>query len=108
LWRSTTSGRATRRWRTCASSPVDCLKIDRAFSAGVAEPGSDDHELVRTIVEFGRTRGMIFIAEGIEEAARHQELHRLGCELGQGFDFCRPMPVDALADALRGSAVIAA
>jgi diguanylate cyclase (GGDEF)-like protein len=88
--------------------PVDCLKIDRAFSAGVAEPGSDDHELVRTIVELGRTRRMIVTAEGIEEAAQHQELHRLGCVLGQGFHFCRPMPVDALAAALRGGAVIGA
>jgi EAL domain-containing protein (putative c-di-GMP-specific phosphodiesterase class I) len=63
--------------------PVDCLKIDRAFGAGVADPGSDDDGLVRTIVELGRTRGMIVIAEGIEEAAQHHELHRLGCKLGR-------------------------
>jgi EAL domain-containing protein (putative c-di-GMP-specific phosphodiesterase class I) len=80
--------------------PVDCLKIDRAFSAGVSEPGSEDHELVRTIVDLGRTRGMLVIAEGIEDADQQRELDRLGCELGQGFHFCRPMPADALAEAL--------
>jgi len=88
--------------------PVDCLKIDRAFSAGVASPGSEDHELVRTIVDLGRTRGMLVIAEGIEDAAQHHELARLDCELGQGFHFCRPLPVDALAAALRGAAAFGA
>jgi EAL domain-containing protein (putative c-di-GMP-specific phosphodiesterase class I) len=36
------------------------------------------------------------------------EIARLGCELGQDFHFYRPMPVDALADALRGGAVTGA
>jgi diguanylate cyclase (GGDEF)-like protein len=88
--------------------PVDRLKIDRAFSSGVAEPGSDDHELVRTILDLGRSRRMVVVAEGIEDADQHRELARLGCELGQGYLFCRPLPVDGLVAALRGAAVIGA
>jgi diguanylate cyclase (GGDEF)-like protein len=88
--------------------PVDCLKIDRAFSSGVAQRGSEDHELVRTIVDLGRTRGMVVIAEGIEDADQHRELDRLGCDLGQGYLFCRPLAVDRLVDALHGAPVIGA
>jgi EAL domain-containing protein (putative c-di-GMP-specific phosphodiesterase class I) len=88
--------------------PVDCLKIDRAFSSGVADPTSEDHQLVRTIVDLGRTRGMLVIAEGIEDADQQRALAGLGCELGQGFHFCRPMPADALADAMRGAPAIGA
>ncbi|MEA2385081.1 MAG: hypothetical protein QOH72_5052 [Solirubrobacteraceae bacterium] len=88
--------------------PVDSLKIDRAFSSGVAEPGTDDHELVRTIVGLGRTRKMTVVAEGIESTRQRRELDRLGCELGQGYLFCRPLPVDALVAALRTTPVTGA
>jgi diguanylate cyclase (GGDEF)-like protein len=88
--------------------PVDCLKIDRAFSSGVADPRSEDHQLVRTIVDLGRTRGMLVIAEGIEDSDQHRALESLGCELGQGFHFCRPLPADALAETFTGAPVIGA
>jgi diguanylate cyclase (GGDEF)-like protein len=88
--------------------PVDCLKIDRAFSSGVADPRSEDHQLVRTIVDLGRTRGMLVIAKGIEDSDQHRALESLGCELGQGFHFCRPLPADALAQTFTGAPVIGA
>jgi diguanylate cyclase (GGDEF)-like protein len=88
--------------------PVDCLKIDRAFVDSVADTGSEDHSLVRTILSLGETRGLIVIAEGVEHAAQRDELHRLGCELGQGYLFCRPMSADDLAVVLRGRALVGA
>jgi EAL domain-containing protein (putative c-di-GMP-specific phosphodiesterase class I) len=88
--------------------PVDCLKIDRAFSSGVADPGSEDHHHVRTKVDLGRTRGMLVVAEGIEEAEQRRALAGLGCELGQGFHFCRPLPAGALAEAFTGAPAIGA
>ena len=88
--------------------PVDCLKIDRAFVDSVADTTSEDHGLVRTILSLGETRGLIVIAEGIEHAAQRDELERLGCELGQGYFFCRPLPADALVAALGGRGVVAA
>jgi EAL domain-containing protein (putative c-di-GMP-specific phosphodiesterase class I) len=88
--------------------PVDSLKIDRAFSSGVAERGTDDYELVRTIVGLGRNRKMTVVAEGIETTRQRRELDRLGCELGQGYLFCRPLPVEELAAALRTTPVTGA
>jgi diguanylate cyclase (GGDEF)-like protein len=88
--------------------PVDCLKIDRAFADSVADPDSEDHSLVRTIMSLGQTRGLIVVAEGVEHAAQRDELARLGCELGQGYLFCRPMCADDLVAALRGRALVGA
>jgi diguanylate cyclase (GGDEF)-like protein len=88
--------------------PVDCLKIDRAFIDSVADTTSEDHGLVRTILSLGQTRGLIVIAEGIEHADQRAELDRLGCELGQGYLFSRPLPVAELAEALGGRAAVGA
>jgi len=41
------------------------------------------------------------VAEGIETAAELKALHRMGCDLGQGFLFARPMPRDDFVRLLR-------
>jgi hypothetical protein len=84
------------------------LKIDRAFVDSVADTTSEDHGLVRTIVSLGQTRGLIVVAQGVEHAAQRDELERLGCELGQGYLFCRPLSADDLVAALGGRPVVAA
>jgi len=71
--------------------PVDVLKIDRAFVEGVARGGSDA-ALARTIIALGATLGLRTVAEGVEEQAQRHQLQLLGCQLGQGFLFARPMP----------------
>jgi len=69
--------------------PIDKLKIDRSFVAGL--PASrDDHEIVRTIVELGRHLGKGVVAEGIETNAQHDALLKLGCTYGQGYLYGRP------------------
>ena len=76
--------------------PVDVLKIDRAFVEGVARGGSDA-ALARTIIALGDTLGLRTVAEGVEDVAQRNQLTLLGCQLGQGFLFSRPMaPSDAL------------
>ena len=77
--------------------PVDVLKIDRAFLEGVARGGSDA-ALARTIIARGDTLSLRIVAEGVEGFAERDQLILLGCQLGQGFLFSRPM---ALSDALR-------
>ena len=73
--------------------PVDVLKIDRAFVEGVARGGSDE-VLARTIIALGDTLSLRIVAEGV---AQRDQLILLGCQLGQGFLFSRPMaPSDAL------------
>jgi diguanylate cyclase (GGDEF)-like protein/PAS domain S-box-containing protein len=76
--------------------PIDVLKIDRSFVAGIANRHVDA-TLASTIIELGRMLGLTTVAEGIEEEDQLELLRQLGCSLGQGFLFARPLPADELA-----------
>jgi diguanylate cyclase (GGDEF)-like protein len=78
------------------SFPIDAVKIDRAFIGAVADPGSDDHALVRAIISLGQALDIRVVAEGIEEEDQRRELRRLGCDRGQGYLFSRPLPCTEL------------
>lgn len=72
--------------------PVDFLKIDSSFVQGLA--GSEhDRAIVRGVVDMAHAMGILAIAEGVEEAAQHEILRDLGCDLGQGFFWCEPGPL---------------
>ncbi|HET9346292.1 MAG TPA: bifunctional diguanylate cyclase/phosphodiesterase [Candidatus Limnocylindrales bacterium] len=75
--------------------PVDILKIDRSFIAGVSATG-ERPAIARAIVELGRTLGLRVVAEGIEEPDQADWLVSLGCPLGQGYLYSRPLGVDAM------------
>ena len=80
--------------------PVDILKIDRSFVAGVAK-STEDSALARGILTLGQTLGLETVAEGIETAEQLAALRELGCQLGQGYYFARPLgpaAVDALLE----------
>jgi diguanylate cyclase (GGDEF)-like protein len=76
--------------------PVDILKIAREFVAP-ASAGLDEWAFASAIIGLGRTLGLRIVAEGIEEPAQLLHLRRLGCELGQGYLFARPMPAPDIA-----------
>jgi diguanylate cyclase (GGDEF)-like protein/PAS domain S-box-containing protein len=71
--------------------PVDILKIDRTFVGGVAG-GGKEAALARTIIALGDMLALTTVAEGVENAAQRAQLQALGCALGQGFLFARPLP----------------
>ncbi len=71
--------------------PVDCLKIDRSFVAGLASD-PDDRAIVAAVVHMGHALGLQVTAEGIETSEQLAQLERLGCDVGQGFYFARPQP----------------
>lgn len=73
--------------------PVDVLKIDRAFVEGMADGGSEA-ALARTIVTLGKTLGLRTVAEGVEWPAQHHALAQMGCQLGQGYLFSRPLAAE--------------
>jgi diguanylate cyclase (GGDEF)-like protein len=75
--------------------PVDVLKIDKSFIDGVAR-GGRDAALGRTIVALAETLGLRTVAEGIEEPVQRERLKAMGCELGQGYLFARPLNADGL------------
>ena len=81
--------------------PADILKIDRSFVAGMAA-NSPDTALVAAAVAMGRALEMEVVAEGIETSEQVADLRELGCPLGQGFLFARPLPpeeIDSLLSA---------
>ena len=69
---------------------IDELKIDRSFVPG-SEGVGDAHVLSQAIVELGRALGLDMIAEGIETQDQADWFRTLGCRLGQGYLFARPM-----------------
>jgi len=75
--------------------PVDTLKIDRSFVVGMMED-SRGQQIVEAIVAMAHTLGLSVIAEGIEEEAQQRILHDYGCDLGQGYLYSKPKPVDQL------------
>lgn len=83
---------------------VEALKIDRTFVTGLGEDYRDD-AIVQTVVTLGDTLNLEVIAEGIEVPEQRDALLGLGCELGQGFLFDRPMPPDDFARRLGDGAV---
>ena len=84
-----------------ARFPVDVLKIDRSFVVDVAHD-DDGQALVRSIVELGRSLGLVAVAEGVEASNQVSALIDAGCGLGQGFHFARPMDAEAINDLLAG------
>jgi EAL domain-containing protein (putative c-di-GMP-specific phosphodiesterase class I) len=82
--------------------PADILKIDRSFVDGVAA-GWQGTAFVRTIVRLTETLEMTAVAEGVETREQAEVLRRIGCQLGQGFLFARPMPpAEFVAYVVRG------
>ncbi|MDX6413146.1 MAG: hypothetical protein QOH23_556, partial [Gaiellaceae bacterium] len=71
--------------------PVDILKMDRSF-VGAGE----NVALQSAIIALGASLSLDVIAEGIELPEQEKSLQDLGCEIGQGFLFARPMGADAL------------
>ncbi len=79
--------------------PVDILKIAREFVVP-SDRDAGEWAFAHAIVALGRTLGLQIIAEGIEEEAQSERLRSLGCELGQGFYFARPVEAGAIEAAL--------
>jgi diguanylate cyclase (GGDEF)-like protein/PAS domain S-box-containing protein len=75
--------------------PADILKIDRSFVAGMAA-NSPDSALVAAAIAMGRALQMEVVAEGIETSEQVADLRELGCPLGQGFLFARPLPPEEI------------
>jgi diguanylate cyclase (GGDEF)-like protein len=75
--------------------PLQEIKIDKSFVAEMHRR-SDEFTIVRSMIDLGHNLGLEVVAEGVEHADDLQLLRRLGCDLGQGFHFSRPLPLDEL------------
>ncbi len=80
--------------------PFSELKIDRSYVMNC------DHDpvnagLCETIVELGKRFGLGIVAEGIETVHESHKLQGIGCDIGQGYLFARPMPTGELIALMR-------
>ncbi|MFN8513497.1 MAG: EAL domain-containing protein [Thermomicrobiales bacterium] len=73
--------------------PIDTVKIDRAFVGGLGRD-PEDTAIVRAVIGLAQTLGLHVVAEGVETEENLRRLRELGCELGQGYHFARPLPAD--------------
>ncbi|HSP07935.1 MAG TPA: EAL domain-containing protein, partial [Acidobacteriota bacterium] len=71
--------------------PIDTLKIDRSFIHRLSADG-ENLEIVRAVITLAQNLSMNVIAEGIENGDQIGKLKMMGCGLGQGFHFSRPVP----------------
>jgi EAL domain-containing protein (putative c-di-GMP-specific phosphodiesterase class I) len=76
--------------------PIDRLKIDRSFVAGLGKVRNDT-AIVRTITALAKSLELSVTAEGVETKEQVRQLQALGCEHGQGYLFARPEPADAVS-----------
>jgi diguanylate cyclase (GGDEF)-like protein/PAS domain S-box-containing protein len=81
------------------SSPVDGVKLDRSFVEGLGED-TTGMALVHKIIELCHTLGLEVVAEGIETPEQATLLKEMGCDLGQGYYFGRPLPSEEFAERL--------
>jgi len=80
--------------------PVDELKIDRDFVAGLLSD-QEDQAIVTAVINLAHTLGVVAVAEGVENIDQVRRLRALGCDLGQGYHFGRPLAPDDLTARLR-------
>ena len=82
--------------------PLDSLKVDRAFVANLPDD-RDAVAIVRAIISMGKNLGLNIIAEGVETENQVGFLHALGCHVGQGYFFSKPIPAKDFQKLLTGN-----
>jgi diguanylate cyclase (GGDEF)-like protein len=84
--------------------PLDEVKIDRSFVAGMTDD-ENDAVIVRSTIDLARNLGLRVVAEGVETAEIMDALRELRCDVAQGYFISRPMELQALNVSLRGPAL---
>lgn len=75
--------------------PFSEIKIDQSFVMAAHEPG-ESRNVVRSIVELGKSLGLKTTAEGIESQAVMDYLRYIDCDYGQGYHISRPQEGDLI------------
>jgi EAL domain-containing protein (putative c-di-GMP-specific phosphodiesterase class I) len=79
--------------------PLSTLKIDRSFTSRLADdPGGAT--LVKAMVDLAHEFGLEVVAEGVEDREVTERLRELGCDIGQGYLWSRPVTSEALPEVL--------
>jgi EAL domain-containing protein (putative c-di-GMP-specific phosphodiesterase class I) len=70
--------------------PLDTIKIDRTFVMGL--DGEADRSIVEAVIALAHGLRISVVAEGIETERQFEILRAMGCDVGQGYLFARPLP----------------
>ncbi|MDQ1714880.1 MAG: hypothetical protein QOC60_825, partial [Frankiaceae bacterium] len=76
--------------------PIDIIKIDRSFIAGM-HTNKHDFAIVASLTSLARTVGLDVVAEGVETVSQADTLRRLGCPFAQGYLWSPAVPANELA-----------
>lgn len=79
-----------------AHVPADTIKIDQSFVQG-ASHDPRDAAVIDAIVALAKTLGFMVIAEGIETHGQFELMRSKGCDVGQGYYFSPPLPIEDIA-----------
>jgi diguanylate cyclase (GGDEF)-like protein len=74
--------------------PIDRVKIDRSFIAGLGAPG-EDRTIVEAVIRLAHELGLGVVAEGVETEAQATELSVMGCDVAQGYHYAPPLTARA-------------
>ena len=74
---------------------ANILKIDSSFVRNITN-SKYDRTIVKSMIELGHNLGLTIIAEGVENNAQLSILQYLGCDIAQGYLFCKPLPASDL------------
>jgi len=80
--------------------PVDALKVDRSFVRNL-DTERDNRQIVKAVVQLASSLELQVVAEGIEEREELEVLKAMGCPMGQGYYFAKPLAAQAAADYLK-------
>lgn len=76
--------------------PIDRVKIDRSFIAGLGA-AAEDRTIVEAVIRLAHELGLGVIAEGVETEAQVAVLSTMGCDVAQGYHFAPPLTARAAA-----------
>ncbi|MGD0393381.1 MAG: EAL domain-containing protein [Acidimicrobiales bacterium] len=76
--------------------PIDRLKVDRSFVAGLGSPDQDP-TIISTVVDLAHKLGLRVVAEGVETEAELRAVGVMGCDEAQGFLLARPAPAHSFS-----------
>ena len=79
--------------------PFDTLKVDRAFVTNIIED-KRQFAIAKSIINLAHDLDLVVVAEGIETEEQRQVLFDLGCDIGQGYLFSRPVAPSFLSGLL--------
>ncbi len=85
---------------------LDILKIDKSFVDELGPGNADGSALVNAIISLAASLQLEVVAEGIERPDQRDALKAMGCRLGQGYLYSRPVGADAMTALLRTSSLV--